>query len=296
MTETRLSIAERWTLFKGRIRTFGRRILPLVWGVLGATIVLFLYILITPKPTLITQKDVQTSIVQAMASATPPPAWSAQVYQIIQPSLVLVETQIGGGAGGNVEFIPDTSDDDGYYLVQSEEGTGAGVIVNDAGDILTSLHVVATAADLRVTFADGSTSKATVAGTLPDSDIAVLKADTLPDEFVPAVLGNPNAMRIGDEAYVVGHPFGLNNSMSAGVISGLHRTYQPSGGTEMKDLIQFDAATNPGSSGGPLLNRYGQVIGIVSMLLNPTKQNVFIGIGFAVPITTAGGAAGLPPK
>ena len=296
MTETRLSIAERWTLLKGRIRTFSRRAFPFASGALGAIVILLLYSLIVPKPTLLTQKDVQNTVVQAMASATPPPAWSAQVYQIIQPSLVLVETQIGSGTNGNVEFVPDSSDDDGYYLVQTEEGTGAGVIVNTNGDILTSLHVVATAADLRVTFADGSTSKATVAGTLPDSDIAVLKADTLPDEFVPATLGNPNAMRIGDEAYVVGHPFGLNNSMSAGVISGLHRTYQPPSGTEMKDLIQFDAATNPGSSGGPLLNRYGQVVGIVSMLLNPTKQNVFIGIGFAVPITTAGGAAGLPPK
>ncbi|MEO8607205.1 MAG: trypsin-like peptidase domain-containing protein [Chloroflexota bacterium] len=294
MTETPHSIRDRWIVLKRRVRTFGRRILPVVWGALGAVIILFLYNLVTPKPTLITQRDVQNTVVQAMASATPPPAWSAQVYQIIQPSLVLVETQIGGGAGGNVKYESD--DDGGFYPVQSEEGSGAGVIVNDAGDILTSLHVVATAADLRVTFADGSTSKATVAGTLPDSDIAVLKADTLPDEFVPAVLGNPNAMRIGDEAYVVGHPFGLNNSMSAGVISGLHRTYQPPSGTEMKDLIQFDAATNPGNSGGPLLNRYGQVVGIVSMLLNPTKQNVFIGIGFAVPITTAGGAAGLPPK
>ncbi|HEX2907870.1 MAG TPA: trypsin-like peptidase domain-containing protein, partial [Phototrophicaceae bacterium] len=114
---------------------------------------------------------------------------------------------------------------------------------------------------------------------------------------IPATLGNPNAMRIGDEAFVVGHPFGLYGSMSAGVISGLHRTYEPpDGGAAMEDLIQFDAATNPGASGGPLLNRYGQVVGIVSILLNPTRQDVFIGIGFAVPITTAGGAAGLPPQ
>ena len=115
--------------------------------------------------------------------------------------------------------------------------------------------------------------------------------------IVPATLGNPNALRVGDEAYVVGNPFGLQDSMSAGVISGLHRTFKPPNSpTEMQDLIQFDAATNPGASGGPLLNRYGQVVGIVSMLMNPTDQNVFIGIGFAVTITTAGGAAGLPPR
>jgi S1-C subfamily serine protease len=125
----------------------------------------------------------------------------------------------------------------------------------------------------------------------------VLQASPLPEEFVPATLGNPNAMRVGDEAYVVGHPFGLYGSMSAGVISGFDRTYQPPASIEpMQDLIQIDAATNPGASGGPLLNRYGQVVGIVTMLLNPTGQDVFIGIGFAVPITTAGGAAGLPPR
>jgi S1-C subfamily serine protease len=271
---------------------------PFVSGAFAALIIIFLYDLLTPKPTPLTQRDVQNSIAQAMASATPRPAFSAQVYQIIQPSLVLVETQLGAGANGNVEYVPNMQDDDGFYYVQDEEdGIGAGVIVNQNGDILTSLHVVATAENLRVTFADGTIARASIAGTLPDSDIAVLQAEYLPPEFVPATLGNPNAMRIGDEAYVVGHPFGLNYSMSAGVISGLHRSYQPSDGSPaMEDLIQFDAATNPGASGGPLLNRYGQVVGIVSMLLNPTKQNVFIGIGFAVPITTAGGAAGLPPQ
>ena len=103
--------------------------------------------------------------------------------------------------------------------------------------------------------------------------------------------------RIGDEAFVVGHPFGLYGSMSVGVISGFERTFEtPDGMQNLQGLIQFDAATNPGTSGGPLLNRYGQVVGIVTMLMNPTGQDVFIGIGFAVPITTAGGAAGLPPQ
>lgn len=103
-------------------------------------------------------------------------------------------------------------------------------------------------------------------------------------------------MRVGDEAYVVGHPFGLYGSMSVGVISGFQRTFQiPDTDLILTDLIQVDAAVNRGNSGGPLVNRAGQVIGIVTALLNPTKQNVFIGIGFAVPITTAGGAAGVPP-
>ena len=113
---------------------------------------------------------------------------------------------------------------------------------------------------------------------------------------MPATLGNPNAMQIGDEAFVVGNPLGLYSSMSAGVISGLDRTFQPSTSQQkLQGLIQIDAAVNPGNSGGPLLNRDGQVIGIVAGIVNPSGQDVFIGIGFAVPITVAGGAAGLPP-
>ena len=113
---------------------------------------------------------------------------------------------------------------------------------------------------------------------------------------MPAILGNPNAMNIGDEAFAVGHPFGLYGSMSTGVISGFDRTFRPPNSDQrLQGLIQIDAAVNPGNSGGPLLNRYGQVVGIVTGLANPTDENFFVGIGFAVPINVAGGAAGLPP-
>jgi S1-C subfamily serine protease len=273
----------------------GRRLLPFASGALATLLALILYNALAPPPPQITRQDVQKSIADAMASATPPPAWSAQVYQIIQPSLVMIETRADFGDGGTVKYEPDTDSD--LHFVQSDDGVAAGVIVNDGGDILTSLHVVAAANNLWVTFADGTYTTAEIIGTLPDNDIAVLRAEQLPLEIVPAILGNPNAMRIGDEAFVVGHPFGLYASMTSGVISGFHRTFDaPNGEGQMEDLIQFDAATNPGASGGPLLNRFGQVVGIVTTLLNPTDQNVFIGIGFAVPITTAGGAAGLPPQ
>ena len=112
---------------------------------------------------------------------------------------------------------------------------------------------------------------------------------------VPAVLGNPSALRVGDEAFVVGNPFGLYSSMSAGVISGFDRSFKAADSDiELQGLIQIDAAVNPGNSGGPLLNRYGQVVGIVTGIANPTEQDFFIGIGFAVPITVAGAAAGAP--
>lgn len=283
---------DRWHLLRQRIRRLGQRLFPFASGAVAALVVLLLHGLLVPQPTLITARDVENTIAQAMASATPRPALSAAVYEIIRPSLVLIESDPLSD-GGAVKHTPN----DSLHLVQNEDGVGTGVIVNDAGDILTSLHVVATAATIRVTFADGTVSPAQIAGILSNNDIAVLRPDLLPEQFIPATLGSPNAMRVGDEAYVVGHPFSLYGSMSAGVISGFNRTYLPPNSDEpMTDLIQVDAATNPGASGGPLLNRYGQVVGIMTMLLNPTGQDVFIGIGFAVPITTAGGAAGLPPR
>ncbi len=213
-----------------------------------------------------------------MASATPPPAFSEQVYQQIQPSLVAIETQGTGPDGKPVD------------------GLGSGVIIDDSGDILTSLHVVANATDIQVLFADGTKSSAHVTSRVPENDIAVVRADQNPAQIVPAVLGNPGAMRVGDEAYVVGNPFGLYSSMSAGVISGFGRTFEPpNGGQILHGMIQVDAAINPGNSGGPLLNRYGEVIGIVTGILNPSGQDFFVGIGFAVPINVAGSALGSPP-
>ena len=176
-----------------------------------------------------------------------------------------------------------------------EHDLGTGVVVDTAGDVLTALHVVAGATSIKLTFADGSTSPATVAVQRPDTDIAVVRPSQLPAVLVPATLGNANAAQVGSEAYIVGNPFGLYGSMSAGVISGLGRSFQvPNSDRVLHGLIQVDAAVNPGNSGGPLLNRDGQVIGIVTGLINPTKQDVFIGIGLAVPIDVAGGAAGLP--
>jgi S1-C subfamily serine protease len=172
---------------------------------------------------------------------------------------------------------------------------GSGVVVDLAGDILTCLHVVANATAIEVTFADGTKSPATIQATQPENDIAVLRATQPPATLAPAVLGNPRSMQVGSEAYVLGSPFGLTGSISSGIVSALDRSFQlPNNGPLLTGLIQVDAAVNPGSSGGPLVNRAGQVVGIVSALINPTNQGVFIGIGLAVPIDVAGGAAGLP--
>ena len=295
MTETPISRLERLRFRLKQILSLRQRAYPFAAGAFAALVILVLNdLLVQPTPQL-NIRDVENSIAAAMASATPRPSASSLVYEIIRPSLVFIETD--PAVEGLVRYVPTVTPASDFHLVQTEDGVGTGVIVNDMGAILTSLHVVATAGTIRVTFADGTIAKAEIVGTLSENDIAVLQTDVLPEQLIPATLGNPNAMRIGEEAFVVGHPFGLYGSMSAGVISGMNRTYQPPDSDEpMTDLIQVDAATNPGASGGPLLNRYGQVVGIMTALLNPTGQDVFIGIGFAVPITTAGGAAGLPPQ
>jgi S1-C subfamily serine protease len=203
------------------------------------------------------------------------PATSAVVYQRILPSLVAVE------ATG-----PSTKD--------GESSLGTGVIVNARGSILTAFHVVDGATNVRVSFVDGTRSPAEVVSADPVHDIAVLAAERSPEVIVPAVLGG--GARVGDDVYAAGNPFGYIDSLTSGVVSGLDRTVESNDGKTLRGLIQFDAAVNPGNSGGPLLNRGGQVIGIVTALANPSHSRYFIGIGFAVPIGTAGGAANAPSK
>ncbi len=252
-------------------------------GVLATLLALILYNALTPDPPQLTQRDVNDAIVRAMASATPRPALSIGAYQAVAPSLVLIQTR-----NPNTQ-VSDRSDR------QDGRGLGSGVIVNDQGLILTSLHVVEDAEEIQLTFFDGTGAYAWIIAEQPENDIAVLQPSQLPGVLAPAPLGNPNALRVGDEAFVVGNPVGLYGSLSAGVISGLKRSFTPLGRDQrLQNLIQFDAAVNPGSSGGPLINRYGQVVGIVTALVNPSGQDAFSGIGFAVPIDIAGGAAGMP--
>ena len=157
--------------------------------------------------------------------------------------------------------------------------------------------MVSGATTITVIFADGTQATAQIATAEPENDIAVLMPDGTPEIIVPAVLAGSGGVHVGDEAFAVGNPLGLVASMSAGVISGLNRKLpMQDGGGVLGGLIQFDAAVNPGNSGGPLLNRAGQVIGIVTALANPSNHESFTGIGFAVPIGAAGGAGGGPPR
>jgi S1-C subfamily serine protease len=267
-----------WQRRLQQFRTYARSAAPFAIGMLATLAALWLYNNLAPGPPPLTEQAMNEAVAEALASATPPPPHAPLIYQLIQPSLVLIQSQ-----------TTNADDEEG-------NGLGSGVVINDSGDILTSLHVVTNATEIKLFFADGTESPGEIVTAQPENDIAVLRASQLPEVLVPAILGNPGAMQIGDEAFAVGHPLGLYGSMSQGVISGLERTFRhPESEQRLEGLIQIDAAVNPGNSGGPLLNSSGQVIGIITGLANPTEQNVFIGIGFAVPINVAGGAAGLPP-
>jgi S1-C subfamily serine protease len=198
-------------------------------------------------------------------SSSDAPLSVAAVYQTLRPSVVLIETTV---------LKPKAS---------SELGTG--VIANADGSILTALHVVAGGTAIKITYADGSSSAAEVASSNAKQDIAMLTPAKLPETVVPAVLGGGGA--VGDDVVAIGNPLGLTATTTSGVVSGLNRTLTRKGTTDIAGLLQFDAAVNPGSSGGPLINDRGQVIGIVVALANPTSAGTFIGIGFAVPIGTA---------
>ena len=202
------------------------------------------------------------------ASASGPPS-TAEIYSALAPSVVSIEA---------------------LNLDGKVTSTGTGVIANVDGVILTALHVVRGAGTIRVTFADGTESAATLIGADPTIDIAALTAATLPTVVVPAVLGSSGRMSVGDSVVAIGNPFGLTSSATAGVVSGLNRVATGMDGTRLNGLIQFDAAVNPGSSGGPLVNTRGETVGVVVALANPTRAGTFIGIGFAVPIGAAVGA------
>jgi len=230
-------------------------------------------------PAALTQAHVDAAVVRALKEKTlPSPA--ARAYEAVRASVVRVRASADG------------LEHDEY----AERAVGSGVVVVESGIILTNLHVVAGAGRITVVFADGQKSEAALVSAQPENDLAVIKAAVLPDDLKPATLGSAKDLAPGDHVIAVGFPFGIGPSVSAGVVSGLKREYRSAEGTRvLTDLIQFDAAANPGSSGGPLVNARGEVVGIVTAILSPGEQGSFAGIAFAVPIQTAAAAAGLPP-
>ena len=233
----------------------------------------------------VTQDDIDAAV-RTSLEKEPLPSAAAKAYEAILPSVVRV-----------IGLMSD--DDDGEDRPEKramERSLGTGVVIVDNGTILTNLHVVSGARKIRVRFANGHESEAHIVGAQPENDLAVLKAVTLPDDLEAATMRSTSDLRPGDHVIAVGHPFGIGPSVSYGVVSGLKREFRsPEGEKTLTNLIQFDAAANPGNSGGPLVTMDGHVVGVVTAILNPSEQRTFIGIGFAVPIENAASAAGMPP-
>jgi S1-C subfamily serine protease len=255
-----------------------RDALCFVAGVAVTALLVLLHATGVPARRELTQQDIDAAVMRTLENNTLP-SRMAKAFDIIRPAVVRVR---GLGVDENGDEI--------------ERSVGTGVVIVDSGVILTNLHVVANASKLALVFADGLESEAAVVGLHPEQDLAVLQAKTIPDDLTAATMRSTKDLALGDDVVAVGFPFGIGPSVSAGVVSGLRREYRsPEGKRVLTNLIQFDAAANPGNSGGPLVTAEGEVVGIVTGLLNPTEQRVFIGIGFAVPIESAAGAVGLSP-
>ena len=265
-----------------------------------------------PTPRELTQEDVDASVLHTLENKNLP-SRAAKAAEMVRPSVVRVRgfaepEQLQpkakrkgkpkpapgrrGAEAPEQEAAKEKTEPDGL----EEFSVGSGVVIVDDGTILTNLHVVYGARKLMVTFHDGTESEAELVSVHPENDLAVIKARTIPDDLPAATLGSPSRLKPGDEVVAVGFPFGIGPSVTAGVVSGLDREFRsPEGERVLTRLIQFDAAANPGSSGGPLVTMQGDVVGIVTAILNPTEAGTFVGIGFAVTIAVAGRAAGMHP-
>jgi S1-C subfamily serine protease len=227
---------------------------------------------VSPAATTTAEDGGDTSGLATLASAECLPA--ADIYESVRPSVVEI----------NVTTVSE-----GFFGQQQESrGAGAGIVLDEDGHILTNNHVAGNADTIEVRFDDGSVVAADLIGTDPANDLAIVKVDPLDHELEPATLGDSSELRVGDWVLAIGSPFNLEGTLTQGIVSGLDRTYTATGSTRpIRDMIQTDAAINPGNSGGPLLNCLGEVVGVNTLLENPTGEGVNVGVAFAVSIDTA---------
>ena len=283
--------------------------------------------LLYPNPTPLTQFDIDNAVKYTLGHTPQPPDNTTIAAAIVAPSVVrvdgflspehaaaLAKQEAEEARKAHIKLPVDPPKDkdakdpkdkdnstktpDGKDADEHPDSTGSGVVIDDKGDILTNLHVVSSTDRWVVTFADGSKSEAMMVNSQPENDLAVIKAKVQPDDLKPATLASTRDLYPGDTVVATGFPFGIGPSVSSGVVAGLKRSFEdPTDKTKpkMTNLIQFDAAVNPGNSGGPLVNRDGEVVGIVTAIYNPTGQHVFAGMAFAVPIENAASAVGENP-
>jgi len=257
-------------MFRRRLTNL-RPIAFLVAGGLIAFGLMFAYLRLEPPKGKYDDNDIKKIVSDQMAAATPSPPVAPQLYAQIQPSVVLLTTR---------EVPPGKT--------EAATGIGSGVVIDAAGLILTAYHVVAGADSVRVHFFDGTVVTGQVAQKQPERDLAVVQVPSLPKGVEPATLGG--GAEPGDDVLAFGAPLGFYGTVTRGVISGTDRSFRvEETGQQLNGLIQFDAAVNPGNSGGPLVDFSGRVIGIVTGIISPEGIKAFSGMSFAVPIEQANG-------
>ncbi|HEY0918768.1 S1C family serine protease [Devosia sp.] len=265
-------------------------------AIAGALVLFGAYEVLRPPGQRLTQDDINAAVNFAIDERGRPPSIASLAYAAIIPSVVRVNgydpaagpPQSDPGGEAPVELPRADGIEEDFH--EQFTAVGTGVVIDDQGTILTNLHVARAAQRLRVVFHDGTEADAFITGARPELDLAIIRPTVLPDDLVPATLGGSADLRPGDDVVAVGFPFGIGPSASAGVVSGLLRVLEQEGRMPMRNLIQFDAAANPGNSGGPLVNADGEVVGIVSAILNPSGLRTFAGIAFAATIEDAAGA------
>jgi len=302
------------------------RSLPAIAAVVASLAIIGGWRLLFPPPAALTQWDIDNAVHFTMSNTPPGPSDTTIAAATVAPSVVRVdgylsdehkaeiakaeaEAEAKAHKGKKVEqkqaeATPPATKPNAPATPDGKEdhpdSTGSGVVIDEQGDILTNLHVIRSTDRWVVTFADGSKSDAVVQNVQPENDLAVIKAKKTPDEIKPATMASTRDLLPGDIVVATGFPFGIGPSVSSGVVAGLKREFddpdrKPEDGGKLSNLIQFDAAVNPGNSGGPLVNRDGEVVGIVTAIYNPTGQHVFAGMAFAVPIENAAKAVGINP-
>jgi S1-C subfamily serine protease len=218
----------------------------------------------------------------ALAASTRHGLSAREIYGRSAPGVVFIRAQ---------SITSDPSPFDVFDSQQATESTGSGFVIDDQGLILTNAHVVDAATDIRVTFSDQHTVSATAVGKDADTDLALLRVDVEAEdlELKPLTLGDSDTVQVGDPTVAIGNPFGLERTLTTGVVSALQRRLTAPSGFAIDNVIQTDAALNPGNSGGPLLDAGGRVIGINSQIATGggNASGGSVGIGFAVPVNTA---------
>ena len=294
------------------------RSLPAVGAVLVAVALFGAWQWFHPGPNALTQWDIDNAVKYTLSNTPPGPAETTIAAATVAPSVVRVDGYLSPEHAAleakaeaaeaqkhhlkTTPALPPPKASDGKQNGKDKDdhpdSTGTGVVIDDKGDILTNLHVIHSTDRWVVTFFDGSKSEATVVNVQPENDLAVIRTKSQPDDLKPATLASTADLYPGDTVVAVGFPFGIGPSVSSGVVAGLKREFDDPTEKDkptLTNLIQFTAAVNPGNSGGPLVNRDGEVVGIVTAIYNPTGQRVFAGMAFAVPIENAAKAVGNNP-